>query len=261
MNKNIQAQAILDQLIGYFNNKNNNSFKVSINYPREKFSNIPNLTFEEKIKLLEVHSPSVDDVAAFIKSKQLNDSDLILLTKYTKNIDSIIGFDEMSTHLNLLDYAVAYGHYDLFEHLISLQVFPVDDNYLNNTLELALGNLKTLLNIKEFDEELEIPDKLINIINKLISYGYGADIYNSEKNLNLLKLNLTNWTATFNKKEIDMILHNHKLDLYSISRRDKLDTSIVDSSDIDSVEGDFEQYLIENNLEYLLAAKNNCKKD
>ncbi len=213
----LRQSAILDAGYDYIS--------TNINYPRKALENYANLPQTERQQLLMQHSPTVEDIAAFISAETLSEKELIELVQYVEEPNRIIGGEPKAYNLmNLLDYSVAYSHNQLFDELLKLGVTPTNDRYLPNTLEWAILPLAGIKFRQKETGKIQEEDRtrlkqISKTIQKLSSYNLGLDI---QKNTQGVKLLVYGYPVDLNHDDINQLYNEFDIDLLGIKQKDVL---------------------------------------
>lgn len=115
-------------------------FTISKKVPHPALDNYPQLSQEQRVKLLGNTTVTVDDIAYFISEPDVSDVHILELLSTVNDPAEIVGYQKHEA-ISLLDYAALSNRLGLVEELINLGLVPTSDAYLGSTMEWALAAL------------------------------------------------------------------------------------------------------------------------
>ncbi len=184
--------------------------QIEKKFPIKNLIGYKNMSKEERQDALALEPPTVDDIVAFIKSKELSQQEIVELLSYVENPKEIIASAGARAPIYLLEYATASRMYDVVEALLQAGAEPMPDGYLKNALEIALYSLfLDLSKSKDVSEH-------ISLINKLAEFNLTARHHMLDNGT------IKPWSLvlsySFDNETVLKIEKDYGLDLISIGR-------------------------------------------
>ncbi len=187
-------------------------FRGSREIPLEELANYALLSASEQKKLLNDVTPSIDDLAFFIRQPEVSDADILELLDKVDNVKAIVGYRKLNA-TSLLDYAADSSRSKVVEKLLELGLEPTSDNYLGSTMEWALSQLSYSKHTVKEESRAKLVLMLIN---------YGAKARFSEQSLSKVSANFPRGSYSFNAEEIEGLMEDYGLDLTLIESRETI---------------------------------------
>jgi len=205
-----ENQALTEQLLSFLGSESSLPISVEKKYPIKSLVGYQDMNEVEREEAIAEEAPTVDDIAAFIKSKELDEKGLLELLDHVEQPSEIMASVGSRAPIYMLEYSIATRMYGVTEALLQLGVEPMSNGYLRNALEIALHSLDADLRNSR-DVSVHIP-----IIKKLAAYNLSArhhiiDNGGIEPWSNLLYYR-------FDSEAIIRLVEEYDLDLISLGR-------------------------------------------
>ncbi|NVK21062.1 MAG: hypothetical protein HWD86_00960 [Kangiellaceae bacterium] len=188
--------------------------ELSPKVPQEDLENFKQNSHQQKQKILSTITVTADDIAHFMKDPEVNDQDILLLLNSLNDVNEITAAQSRSP-LTLIDHAALHSRAEVFHHLLDKGAPLTQDNYLGNTLEIALHAL-----IKDVNNK-----NTVQIVKTLIAKGMEIRLdknWLEQENYYGHGSVLANKHYFFSQDDLSKIKKLHSLDIQSIPIRKSL---------------------------------------
>ena len=181
----------------------------SPDYPSANLEGYKEMSDVKRREAINIARPVVDDLAAFIKSGELEDNDILELLNYVEVPNDVIASSGPNSPIFLFEFAIANKRYELARQFLERGVTPMKNGYLKNALELALRSLLLdLANPKKTQEH-------VGFIKLLSEKGFMARHHLQDDGSIKPWMPMLNYR--FTNKNVTNLNQNYGLDLVALS--------------------------------------------
>lgn len=191
-------------------------FRIRQKFPQPNLTDYENMNPQARLAAIAESAPRVDDVAVFIRNKQLDDNDLIELIKSVENPSEMVATPDTRGPIYLLELATQNKKYKLVKYLLERNIKPFEDSYLPNVLEYAIATLSSNFH------DPEMLSNNVKLIRELVSMGLTARHHMTDKNT--IKPWINSLYYRLNAQEQEYLQINYDLDLLAIAKEKQSDS-------------------------------------